>query len=267
MPHGCKVLPGKLGIAVQGILFFCVIAVLVYKKLKETKRRSWKEFAMDSSKQCFGAGWIHVMNLMCATVEESLMKHGDQCTWYWINIMVDTTLGVAVEYYLLTCLTGLISSAFPASAGDFQSGDYRDPVTQEFILVKYVKQLALWLVVVTGMKLSMLIVMLMFAASLAAVAGFILRPFMNQPVLKLLVVMILTPFCMNAFQFWIVDNFISKHDDCESSAVSPVRIKNPAKKPQNVCIALMCCGYSVYCAVEDAQDIADAEAGNEEARE
>ena len=34
--------------------------------------------------------------------------------------------------------------------------------------------------------------------------------FASSPNLKLLVAMIATPFCMNALQFWVTDNFIKK---------------------------------------------------------
>lgn len=61
------------------------------------------EFLMDSSKQLLGAGWIHVLNLLFAKkLEERFQASGgDECDWYWINIVVDCTFGVAVTYLLL----------------------------------------------------------------------------------------------------------------------------------------------------------------------
>lgn len=72
------------------------------------------------------------------------------------------------------------------------------------------KQLALWLIIVSSMKVLMVIFMALGHGLLLAVAQVMLAPFAGSPNLKLLVAMIATPFCMNALQFWITDNFIKK---------------------------------------------------------
>jgi hypothetical protein len=52
--------------------------------------------------------------------------------------------------------------------------------------------------------------MILLHSLFITVAGFVLQPFLSDPNLKLLFVMILTPMVMNAFQFWVVDNIIKK---------------------------------------------------------
>eukprot|EP00746_Dinoflagellata_sp_MGD_P163579 gnl/MRDRNA2_/MRDRNA2_91698_c0_seq1.p1 gnl/MRDRNA2_/MRDRNA2_91698_c0~~gnl/MRDRNA2_/MRDRNA2_91698_c0_seq1.p1 ORF type:complete len:222 (-),score=49.24 gnl/MRDRNA2_/MRDRNA2_91698_c0_seq1:120-785(-) len=210
MVGGCQVLPGIFGIAVQGLLFFCSVGILVLKKYREKSDRTWFEFGLDSSKQLFGAGWIHIMNLLFAQqLERRLAGRSDECDWYWVNIMVDTTLGVYVEYLLLAFITTWI-----LRGNDFKSGDYMDE-TGAVIPRKYVKQLIVWLFVVTGMKMCMLALMLVGRHQFETAATFILAPVNNIPTLKLLTVMIATPVCMNAFQFWVVDNIIKKKADNE----------------------------------------------------
>jgi hypothetical protein len=213
---GCIVLPGLFGVFVQGLLFLCCVAVLVGKKLHEGASRTWWDFGLDSSKQFLGAGWIHVLNLFFATLLERMTEDGDQCEWYWLNIMLDTTLGVAVEYVLLVAFGRAATSLCPESAEDFKSGEYRN-ADGGFDKVKYAKQLVVWLAIVSGMKLSMVLLMIVFGTPLQATAGFILSPFMTSPELKLLAVMIVTPICMNALQFWITDNFIKKQDSKDKS--------------------------------------------------
>lgn len=66
-------------------------------------------------------------------------------------------------------------------------------------------QLGTWLAVVTGMKLIMVMIMLALSPQLEAVSGLLLDP-LEDPTVKLLVVMILTPGVMNAVQFWLQDN-------------------------------------------------------------
>lgn len=205
----CKVLSGGTAQAMQVLLFFCSCAALAVKYRRESGDRTLTEFLMDSSKQLIGAGWIHVMNLSFAKGLEAHFQAGDECTWYWLNIVLDCTLGVAVEYVILLFLTTCIKKNAPAHAGDFETGDYKsgdgavDPV-------KYVKQVGLWLLVVSLMKACMAMIMTLGHDPLTNVAQAVLQPVASSATAKLFVVMILSPVFFNVFQFWMVDNFIKK---------------------------------------------------------
>lgn len=205
---GCTVLPGLFGALVQCLLFVTCVVVLVHKKSRDTTR-TWLEFGMDSSKQIIGAGWIHFLNLVFAKKLEMHLT-GDQCEWYWVNIMVDTTLGVGVEYVLLACIMYVLKAWLGAGAADFETGTYYKHSNGSFDYGMYLKQLVVWLVVVTGMKVSMLVLMVIAAVHFLTIAHLVLVPFEASDELKLLVVMIATPVVMNAFQFWVVDNIIKK---------------------------------------------------------
>lgn len=198
----------------QALLAACCLGVFYIKRQKETIKlgdhaRTKEEFFLDASKQFAGAGWIHILNLMFASALNSIMSNGDECEWYWINIMVDTTLGTLVAYVLLKIANNFVRKKMPHSAEDFKCGEYRgeDGIIS---MKKYGKQLTVWLVVVTSMKVLMVLFMFFFSAPLLAIAGAILAPFLTQPWLKLLVVMIIFPLIMDAFQIWMVDNFIKK---------------------------------------------------------
>merc|ERR1712118_584692 len=150
-------------------------------------------------------------NLLLAQQLEWTLRTGDECEWYWMNIMVDTTLGVGVSALLL-CLFAkrIVSKLGNEGAKDFKSGEYRDERTNQIVKAKYFKQLVVWLMVVSVMKVIMLLFMLIAQYPLQAFAGTVLQPFMNHPNFKLLVVMIVTPLIMNSLQFWLVDNIIRK---------------------------------------------------------
>ncbi|CAE7259835.1 Stimate, partial [Symbiodinium pilosum] len=207
-----------LVIEVQLLLFFCCVGTLVVKKVKEGPRRTWFQFGLDSSKQFLGAGWIHVMNLLCATIMGNRMGEGDECEWYWLNIMLDTTLGVWVEYILLRVLTEALDSLLGEGAQDFRTGIYWR--NGEFQVIMYVKQLVVWLCIVSFMKLAMVVLMILLAKPLTLAARTVLNPFLEKPELKLIIVMIATPMIMNAFQFWVTDNFIKKPEGDESQGFS-----------------------------------------------
>jgi hypothetical protein len=70
---------------------------------------------------------------------------------------------------------------------------------------RYAAQLAAWLVVVTGMKTVMMGVLVAGRPLIEPVAAWVLAPFLANPDLKLVMVMILTPVFMNAVQFWLAD--------------------------------------------------------------
>eukprot|EP00927_Polykrikos_kofoidii_P059523 TRINITY_DN54673_c0_g1_i1.p1 TRINITY_DN54673_c0_g1~~TRINITY_DN54673_c0_g1_i1.p1 ORF type:complete len:234 (+),score=35.29 TRINITY_DN54673_c0_g1_i1:174-875(+) len=214
---GCQVLPGLFGIFVQGMLFGICVATLVYKKHREGPGRTWYEFGLDSSKQFVGAGWIHSMNLMCAIFLGDTVRSADQCEWYWINIMVDTTIGIVVQWLLLSATMKVLNAMLKQqSAQEFQTGRYYDG-NGDFSSRRYMKQLCLWLVIVTMMKACMVMLMLGFATPLQTAAHVVLSPFMANPNAKLLVVMILTPVCMNSLQFWVIDNIIKKDGTNENT--------------------------------------------------
>merc|ERR1719213_94742 len=189
------------------LLFACCCAVLLCKYYRNTGGRSPMEFLMDSSKQLVGAGWAHVMNLLCAMTLEARFKGvGDECAWYWLNIVLDCTLGVAAEYGILLCLMALIKQGLPDQAEDFETGEYKNE-DEEFQLSRYFKQLGLLLLMLLGHEY------------LLKVALLALSPFNFNSTLKLLAAMIITPFFMNALQFWLVDNFIKKAERKEDDSL------------------------------------------------
>jgi hypothetical protein len=213
----CLVLPGIGGLAVQGVLFSCCVGIFAIKLRKEEQKlgdaaRSRAEFFLDASKQFAGAAWIHVMNLGFASGANAMMPGGDECEWYWINIMVDTTLGTVVSYFLLQIANAFIRKRLsPTAAEDFKSGEYKSEDGQ-IQSSRYVKQLVVWLSIVSCMKICMVLLMFLFSGPLLFIAGAILAPFLSQPWLKLLVVMIVFPLIMDGFQIWMIDNFIKRKE-------------------------------------------------------
>jgi len=214
----CLVLPGLYGLMVQGVLFLCCVGTLLAKWKFETRQeirqgktpRKFWTFLLDGSKQLGGAAWLHVTNLTFAKILTTFVGKGDECEWYWINIMLDTTVGSAVAWVMLK----LVNQAVERCLGGKQeakewttSGHYY--VDGHFKWSMFIKQGFLWIViVVTSMKAVMVILMITFHLHFLDIASWMLAGFLFDNRLKLLVVMILTPTIMNAFQFWVVDNII-----------------------------------------------------------
>lgn len=215
----CHLLAGVFGYAVQGILFLLALGSLVVKKITGPADRTWYMFSLDSSKQLAGAGWIHILNLLFAhhLAEHFNSADTDACDWYAVNIIVDCTLGVFVEYLLLGGLLVMLAACLGENNG-FESGEYRDE-SGAVDYCRYVKQLGLWLFIVSCMKVSMMGVMYLGHNWLVGAADVLYGWFDNEKA-KLLAVMVFTPWVMNSFQFWMVDNIIRKKDDDDYASCS-----------------------------------------------
>eukprot|EP00451_Oxyrrhis_marina_P018112 CAMPEP_0204357986 /NCGR_PEP_ID=MMETSP0469-20131031/36191_1 /ASSEMBLY_ACC=CAM_ASM_000384 /TAXON_ID=2969 /ORGANISM="Oxyrrhis marina" /LENGTH=237 /DNA_ID=CAMNT_0051345777 /DNA_START=30 /DNA_END=743 /DNA_ORIENTATION=- len=227
---GCSLIPGVFGIFVQAFLFFMACATLLYKKKRDPPpQRTWPVFLRDSSKQIAGAAFIHLMNLTFAEALESRFKtNADACDWYWVNIVVDCTLGVGVSWaYLKICMTVVVPLLCKSTAHEYESGNYGHeggPVCR-----RYTKQILLWLGVVFCMKVTMVIVMGIGHTFWLAMASLVLHSFSQSPDLKLVVVMVITPTVFNAVQFWLQDNFLKKPQDQEVlTVVSEMRSARPS---------------------------------------
>ena len=205
---GCKLIPGIRGMVLQTVLMGVAVLTLVIKKrfedsLNPRKARSWNQFLLDSSKQLIGGLWVHVLNLALAVRLKRRTELGDSCDWYFANIVVDCTLGTGIEYVLFALLMRfVIPFLFTGiEVRAFDSGRYDDKRS-------YFKQLSVWLVVVTGMKLIVYVILKEYRDLILSFADSMLARWETEPDAKLTVVMIVTPLVMNSVQLWIIDNFI-----------------------------------------------------------
>jgi hypothetical protein len=46
----------------------------------------------------FSALLVHILNLFLAVVLLNLAKRGDGCIWYFVTLIIDTTLGITLCY-------------------------------------------------------------------------------------------------------------------------------------------------------------------------
>ena len=96
---------GVFGGVIQLLLATICFLSLVIKRLAERPKRTWSVFILvyfnqDTSKQGFSALVAHVMNVMAALI---LSQHqgNNPCLWYFITIVLDTTIGMMTAYGIL----------------------------------------------------------------------------------------------------------------------------------------------------------------------
>lgn len=164
-PSEC-VLIGGAGWYVQGLLGILSFATLVVKRQMECPKRSWMIWSLDASKQAIGALFAHLMNMVSAASQAALSVKGDSCEWYWLNIVLDATLGVFISYILLRILlrSAYLLRRYPL--GPIKFGQYGDPPA--FTL--WLDQLLIWLFVTFLMKLICLLAMSVFQVPLISFA-------------------------------------------------------------------------------------------------
>lgn len=74
---------------------FYVDIFLLAKRFREPPgvRRPWQVWWYDTSKQGIGAIVIHITNICLAPLFQ-----GDPCTWYVINFLLDSTIGLLIVF-------------------------------------------------------------------------------------------------------------------------------------------------------------------------
>lgn len=180
-----------LQIILAGIAFSCLIA----KRYCEPKyrRRPWNIWWYDTSKQGIGAIVIHMTNVYL-----SPLYHGDPCTWYIINFLLDSTIGLFIIYL------GIRLSIYLAKVKNWPAiefGEYNVPKSWIY---------QTWIYVLLMMIVKLLTTIIIQMELWNSVKKAILSPFKN-PKVEVIIVMLIIPFFVNVLIFWITDNFLMRN--------------------------------------------------------
>jgi STIMATE family len=144
------------------------------------------------------------MNVMSALIL-SQKKGNNPCLWYFITLILDTTLGILIAYIILKIIEN-VSKQYGWSK--LISGNYSEETEEENDLAAWALQLMVWVTIVAVTKGFLLFSTLYFNSFFTQVGKYILDPFQSKPKAELVFVMIIVPTIMNIFQFWVQDNFL-----------------------------------------------------------
>ncbi|XP_032267352.1 store-operated calcium entry regulator STIMATE isoform X2 [Phoca vitulina] len=137
--------------------------------------------------------FIHFANVYLADLTEE-----DPCSLYLINFLLDATVGMLLIYVGVRAVSVLVEWQQWES---LRFGEYGDPLQ----CGAWVGQCALYIVIMIFEKSVVFIVLLILQWKKVA----LLNPIEN-PDLKLAIVMLIVPFFVNALMFWVVDNFLMR---------------------------------------------------------
>lgn len=213
----CELL-GPFALIIQGLLGLLAISSLVWKRYHEyPHRRPWIIWIFDVSKQIFGALFIHILNLFLSiilrigddnnnnniffvNIKKNKLIYDNPCDYYFLNILFDTTIGIPILYFFINGIS-IISIFFKING--IKSGEYGNPPN----LMNYLKQLLIYLLSLSLMKLSIYLIMNYFPI-LIKLSFWLLSRLDKYPEIQISFVLLIFPLIMNTFQYYVIDNLI-----------------------------------------------------------
>jgi hypothetical protein len=126
----------------------------------------------------------------------------DQCAWYGICYLVDTTLGLVLAIFLLKALDKVAHERDWASLK--HSGVYEGVDGY----LHWANQVMAWVVVLTIVKIIIYFFMILTSEMLAVAGAILFAPMQGNIKLELLFVMIVFPGFLNLIYFWIADSYL-----------------------------------------------------------
>ena len=201
----CRLLGGAFASFIQICLASLCITTLAFKRYGEIPQRPWIVWALDVGKQSVGSSFGHFSNIFLSEIIAKAVTGGDECQWYCLSFLLDSTLGTFVNLSLLHFVESIIRSR--SELRFLQFGDYGDPPS----LNRWASQLVIWLAIVIMGKIICVALLLEFSSTLDIAISYLFQNLKTRPQVELIVVMIIVPGIFNVISFWITDTFLKQH--------------------------------------------------------
>jgi hypothetical protein len=221
----CLLLGGLFSTLVQVSLGVICILALVIKRNNEIPRRDWDVWFLDVMKQgthvlhydaysksylyslhdiAIGSGFGHFANIFLSMFIAGTITDADECQWYCLTYVVDSTLGTFMNILLLRCFERCLLWCPGCTVLRF--GDYGTPPQ----LLIWFPQLVVWMIIVVIAKILTMFLLFQFLAPLDVIISTVFKIFTGYPELELVTVMVIIPTIMNTVQFWVTDTFLKR---------------------------------------------------------
>lgn len=204
----CKVYDSEdfFTVFVQLLLAFFGLLSLWFKRQNETPRRKFRTWFLDVSKQGLGACYAHVLNMIIAAIivnsGDEPTDLNDQCAWYGMTYIIDTTLG------LVLAIWGLKAIDWMANEWDWMSLKHSGVYEGVDGLLHWIHQAVAWLIILTVSKVIIYYFMIWTADWLSLFGDLLFAPFQSNIHFELLFVMIFFPGVLNVIYFWVADHYL-----------------------------------------------------------
>ncbi|KAI9720641.1 MAG: hypothetical protein M1812_002821 [Candelaria pacifica] len=224
----CKLL-GSFALLVQGALGLLALSSLVWKRYRERPQRPLKIWAFDASKQVVGSALLHIANLIMSMFSSGQFSavqlkvtpasqdayQPNPCSFYLLNLAIDTTIGIPILVILLRLLTyGFSLTPFGKPIESIQSGHYGHPPKAKW----WAKQSFIYFLGLLGMKACVFFIF-QILPWISLVGDWALRWTEGNETLQIFFVMLFFPVIMNALQYYIIDSFIKGKPEGEHEPI------------------------------------------------
>ncbi|KNZ76027.1 Transmembrane protein 110 [Termitomyces sp. J132] len=201
LDESCQLL-GPTALAVQAALGVFVLLSLVYKRHREPIKRPWAIWVFDVSKQVAGQMFVHGANVLASDIISDYTS-GNACVFYFLHILLDTTLGVGIIYLILHALTNIITRKLKWEG--FESGVYGTPPSFKY----WARQAAVYVLALTTMKIVVIII-IVTVPGIFDVGEWLLSwtRIGSGDYVQVIFVMGIFPIVMNVLQFWLIDSIV-----------------------------------------------------------
>ncbi|KAL8994036.1 MAG: hypothetical protein Q9169_005896 [Polycauliona sp. 2 TL-2023] len=217
----CQLL-GKASIFIQGALGGLALLSLVYKRWRERPQRPLKIWFFDVSKQVVGSVLLHIANLGMSLLSSGQLTitpqtgageyRANPCSFYLLNLAIDTTIGIPILLVLLRLLTyGFSLTPLGDPPESIQSGHYGRPAKASW----WLKQSFIYFIGLLGMK-ACVFVIFQLCPWLIRVGDWALKWTEGNAIVQVFFVMLFFPVVMNALQYYIIDGFIKNQKPADS---------------------------------------------------
>lgn len=145
----------------------------------------------------------------------------DECAWYAVSFVVDTTVGLLFSLVLLGILNGEAKKRGWKTlehSGAYDRGGDADRSAGRYRI--WCHQVLAWLIILTLVRGWNLLFLWIFSPWLARVADFLFSPIQADIRFELLFVMIIFPGVLNLFYFWIADHYLKADGSSSASTMT-----------------------------------------------
>lgn len=209
-PEKCHLLGGLFATCIQIFLGLVCMFTLIFKRHTENPRREWHVWFFDVTKQGMGASLGHFANIFLSEIIAATLSEAgsDECQWYCLTYVLDTTLGTVLNILLLYFVEDIMMGKCKCCTSVIL-GNYGNPPSW----IRFLPQLMIWLSIVMIAKVFTLLLIYQFIAPINNVMQSVFSVLESKPNLELVMVMIVIPTILNTLSFWVVDTFLKGKDD------------------------------------------------------
>lgn len=204
----CVLVGGFFEVFVQMFLLVTALGSLWLKRRFEKPRRARLVWLCDVAKQCVGGSFIHVSNMVLSSfiATNANAGGGDPCAFYFVNFLVDCTLGICVVAVVHESTRKLWRKCRGGVKTDLDViGDYGAPPSKRV----FFSQLCLWIWALAVNKVAVAVFLYETRAVVTTMADAAFEPLRSRNAdFELVFVMVLAPWVLTTMQFQFFDRYL-----------------------------------------------------------